>query len=68
MPQVGSRKLDLDLDLVVDQDADPFDEDLFLDVLDRLVERRLKQRIHSTDTGTPAAAVDLDTGGKGRQA
>lgn len=28
-------------DLVVDQDAEPFDLDQFLDALDRLVERRL---------------------------
>ena len=62
--QVASA--DLDLDLVVDPDADPFDEDQFLDALDRLVERRLSQRNQTTSGGTPAAAVDLTTGGKGR--
>ena len=54
--QAGSLDADLlDLALVVDQHADPFDEDRFLDALDRLVERRLKQHIHSTSGGTPAA-------------
>jgi hypothetical protein len=33
---------DFDLDLVVDPNVDPFDEDRFLDALDRLVERRLR--------------------------
>ena len=54
--QAGSLDADLlDLDLVVDPDADPFDEDQFLDVLDRLVERRLAARKHTASGGTPAA-------------
>jgi hypothetical protein len=64
--QADSRDADL-LDIVVDQDAEPLDLDRFLDALDRLVERRLSQCIHSTPGGTPAA-VDLTTGDEGRDA
>jgi hypothetical protein len=66
--QAGSLDADLlDLDLVVDQHADPLDEDQFLDVLDRLVERRLAARKPAASSGTPAA-VDLTTGTERRTA
>jgi hypothetical protein len=45
-------------EVVVDPDAEPADLDRFLDALDRLVERRLKQRNQTTSAGTPAAEVD----------
>ena len=66
--QVVSADLLARVKVVVDPDADPFDLDRFLDALDRLVERRLQaKRKLTTSGGTPAAAVDLTTGDKGRQ-
>ncbi len=67
--QAGSLDADLlDLDLVVDQHADPFDEDQFLNALDRLVEWRLKQRTTAAPGGTLPETVDLTTGTERRTA
>jgi hypothetical protein len=51
-------------EVVVDPDAEPADLDRFLDALDRLVERRLAQRKHSTSAGTPAAERSISTTGE----
>jgi len=66
MRQIASLDLDRFV-LVVDPDADPFDEDGFLDALDRLVERRLSKR-STADSGGPSAAEGQSTNGDGDRA
>ena len=68
--QAGSRDADLldRFEVVVDQDAEPADfDEAIAEFLLKIVERRLAARRQTISGGTPAAAVDLATGDKGRQ-
>ena len=54
MVSKGLAALDLDqFDLVVDSTAEPFDIDQFLDVLDKIIERRLSQAKTKTQAPDP---------------
>jgi len=56
-------------EVIVDQDAEPADlDEVFLVFVDRVVERRLAARNHSTPAGTPAAERSIsNTGGSEAQ-
>jgi hypothetical protein len=54
--QVASATLGFDFEVVLDQDAEHLDVDQFLEVLDRIVTRRLQQR-DQNETGGPAKAA-----------